>query len=70
MATEQLVHLTSSDGVMARVAMLRVTTDQPARAVERALRQGYTDFVVIQRDDSPEGFSDSLKARVVNGKVA
>ncbi len=70
MSTEQLVHLTNSEGAMAGVAMLRVATDKPQRAVELALRKGYTNFVVIQRDDSPEGFSDSLKARIVNGKPA
>lgn len=70
MATEQLIHLTNSEGVMASAAMLRVTTDQPQRAVELALRRGYSNFVVIQRDDSPEGFSDNMKARVVDGKPA
>lgn len=69
MNTEHLIHLTNSVGCMAATCVMRIKTDKREVAVKLAQERGHSSFIVIRRCDSPDGFSDQMVARVVNGQL-
>ena len=63
---EHLVFLTNAQGDQARVAALRVQGNLQ-HALRIAASHAFQDFNVIERCDSPEGFSDQRVATFRRG---
>lgn len=70
MNTEHLVFLTNLDGDRAKICFIRCDGNGPGalgRTVSIARSKMCMSFVVIERDDSEEGFSDQCIYRQISG---